>query len=106
MRKQAIAQRHVWRLHWHVQSLPLRQVLLAYRALISTPRPLGLDASATSFSEARALRHVQALTAGGQGRLVGHPSIDVGIHYLAAAAQEIVSLASDRHDLHVEVSCA
>ena len=79
-------------------------MLLAYRALISTPRPLGLDAGVTSFSEARALRHVQALTAGGQGRLVGHTSIDVGIHYLAAAAQDIVSLAGNRHDLHVEVS--
>ena len=89
-----------------MRSRLLRQVLLAYRALISTPRPLGLDAGATSFSEARALRHVEALTAGGQGRLVGHPSIDVGIHYLAAAAQDIVSLASNRHDLHVEVSYA
>jgi hypothetical protein len=106
MSKQITAQRHVLQLHWHVRSPPLRQVLLAYRALISTPRPLGLDAAATSFSEERALRHVQALTAGGQGRLVGHPSIDVGIRYLAAAAQDIVSLASDRHDLHVEASCA
>ena len=52
------------------------------------------------------MRYVQALTAGGQGRLVGHPSIDVGIHYLAAAAQDIVLLARNRHDLHVEVSCA
>lgn len=87
-----------------MRSLTLCKVLLAYCALISTPRPLGIDAAATRFSEARALRHVQTLTAGGQGRLVGHPSIDVGIRYLAAAAQDIVSLASDRHDLHVEAS--
>lgn len=80
------------------------QVLLAYRALVSTLRPLGLDAEATRFSEARALQHVERLTEGGQGRLVGHPSIDAGIHYLAAATQDIVSLADSRHDLHVEVS--
>lgn len=79
------------------------QVLLAYGALVSTPRPLAMDAEATRFSEARALQHVAKLTEGGQGRLVGHPSIDRGISYLAAAAQEVVSLASSRHDLHVEV---
>lgn len=78
-------------------------MLLAYRALVSTPRPLGLDAEVARFSEARALRHVARLTEGGQGRLVGHPSIDAGIRYLAAAAQDVVSLASSRHDLHVEV---
>lgn len=76
---------------------------LSYGALISTPKPLGLDAAPEQFSEARALQHAAKLTENGAGRLVSHPSIEAGIHYITAAAQEIASAASSRHDIHVQV---
>ncbi len=76
---------------------------LSYCALISTPKPLGLDAAPGQFSEARALQHAAKLTENGAGRLVSHPSIEAGIHYITAAAQEIASAASSRHDIHVQV---
>ncbi len=79
------------------------QLLLEYGTLVSAPRPLGLDAPAEHFSEARALQHVTQLTANGVGRLVSHPGIEHGIKYLTQATADIAAAAGGRHDIHVQV---
>lgn len=79
------------------------QIALSYGALISTPKPLPSDAAPERFAEARALQHTAKLTENGAGRLVSHPSIEAGIHYITAAAQDIVAAAASRHDIRVQV---
>lgn len=67
-----------------------------------TPPVVSQSASNSTFSEERALLHVQNLTK--TARLVSHPDIEAGAQYILKVLQEIADIAAGRTDLIVEVS--
>ncbi|KAG1676079.1 hypothetical protein FOA52_014944 [Chlamydomonas sp. UWO 241] len=72
-------------------------------SLLWTPVPLGADAPATEFSEARAMAHVVHLTKVVGDRQVSTPGLDTATEYMLTQARRLQAMAASRADVTVEV---